>query len=673
MNILVPDSWLRKFLITKATPEKLKECLSLCGPTIERIYTDSGEPVYDIEITTNRPDAMSVFGIAREASVILPKFKIPAKLIDNPYLLEKKYIRPTEEKPIHIETDSVLNPRWTSIILDNVYATESPKWMQDLLTKAGIRSINTVVDVTNYLMISYGQPCHAFDYDRIGKKNGVPWMKLRASKKGETLKTLDGKLHKLAGEDIVIEDGTGKLMDLCGIMGGESSAITKDSVTIILFTQTYEPVHIRKTMMKLSHRTDAGSLFEKGTDTELVLPTLLLGIELLQEIAGGKIASPITDIYPKPYKPNTISCSRTKLDTYIGTKLESKQTKEILANLGFNPILTDKTISVTVPSYRRDVQIDVDIIEEVARIYGYHNIPNRLPEGEMPLVTLSPVLSWEKEIKTRLRDWGYTELITYSMISEELMDIFEFDKEKGYKITNPLSDEWVYMRPHLFPTTISAAIQNINTKKNLKVFELSMAYEYKKNDLPHEKPTLIVIWQGEKFFEAKGLAQALFSLFGIDFDTEVAKHNPHTHHWYTEQSITVGEYGSLGVLNSTLLTKLNAKTPMTRLYLDIEKIVRDAHPQYQYIPIPKHPASSEDFAFIVPDRFAIGPLITALKKAHPMVKDVTLLDVHENSRTLHVIYQDTDKNLTSEDVAQIRKKLITLAEQSFGVSLKTSV
>ena len=174
MNILIPDKWLRKYLITKATPEQLQKCLSLCGPSVERIHTDTGEVVYDIEITTNRPDAMSVFGIAREASVILPRFGIKAELINDPYKidtkLETKHLRPTEIKPIHIETNSELNPRWTSIILDNVYATDSPKWLKDLLTNAGVRPINTIVDVTNYLMIGFGQPCHAFDYDRIGKK-----------------------------------------------------------------------------------------------------------------------------------------------------------------------------------------------------------------------------------------------------------------------------------------------------------------------------------------------------------------------------------------------------------------------------------------------------------------------------------------------------------------------
>lgn len=649
MNILVPDSWLRKYLITKATPEQIKEYLSLCGPSVERIHTDTGDTVYDIEITTNRPDAMSVFGVAREASVILPRFGIKAELINDPYKidikLETKHLRPAEVKPIHIETDSLLNPRWTSIILDNVYATDSPKWLQELLTKAGIRPINTIVDVTNYLMIGFGQPCHAFDYDRIGKKKGVPWMKLRASKKGEKLKTLDNKIHTLAGDDIVIEDGTGKLMDLCGIMGGANSSITKDTKTIVLFTQTYEPIHIRKTMMKLSHRTDAGSLFEKGIDSELVLPALLLGIELLQEIAGGKIASPITDIYPKPYKPNTVSCKRSKLDTYIGIKLESKQIKEILTNLGFTPKVLDKDLSVTVPSYRRDIQIDVDIIEEVARIYGYHNITSTLPDSAPPVVIPDPHLSWEEELKIRLRDWGYTETYSYSMISKRLLDEWNLDSTKTYKIENPYSSDWVYMRPELFPSVVSTLKQNMYIKESLKLFELSMIYQYREHDLPLERPVVCVAWTGFKFLEAKGLAEAIMSLMGIP------------------SSKTLTDYGFVKEFRDQSITILN-------LYVDL--LVKDASLKKIYHPISKFPRIAEDLAFIVPDKFAIGPLMTACKKAHPLIESVTLLDSHEHTRTLHIVYQNTDKNLTSEDVTPIRQKLIKLAETSFQATLKTN-
>jgi phenylalanyl-tRNA synthetase beta chain len=668
MNILVPDSWLRKFLDTKATPLQIKEYLSLCGPSIERIYEESGEPVYDIEITTNRPDAMSVFGVAREASVILPRFGIAATLLHDPYTTKNTLPKPTAEKKLTITTDAQLNPRWTSIIISNVTVQDSPMWLKDWLTKTGIRPINTVVDVTNYLMRAYGQPAHAFDYDRISGHT----MKLRASKKGEKLTTLDGKTHTLPGDDIVIEDGTGKLIDLCGIMGGENSSITDTTKTVILFLQTYDPSHIRKTSMKLGHRTDAAGLFEKGVDSELVMPALVTGAKLLMDIAGGAIASKIYDLYPKPYTPYTVSAKREKVDSYVGSQLSDKEISSILTSLGFTTKVTKQTISVTVPSFRRDVTIDVDIIEEIARIHGYFNIDNRLPQGEMPSTIPSPVLKWEEDIKLRLRDWGFTELVTYSMISEKIMETFGFDKTKTYTISNPLSNDWVYMRPHSIASTLPAFIQNMNERKNLKMFELSMSYVYQSGNLPDEQPVLNVLWSGEKFLEAKGLAESIFELMGIDFQhiLNTSTENPSSR--YTDQRLSLGEYASLGIVHPDLLHAQGTNMPITRLYINIGKMVAAAQPRRTYIPVPKHPPSVEDLAFTVPDKFAVGPLIEALKHVDPHVCDVTLLDVHGNTRTLHITYLDPKKTLTNEEIAPLREKLLECAKHQFKISLKTN-
>lgn len=685
MNILVPDSWLRKFLDTKATPSQIKEYLSLCGPSVERIYEESarlpapdrrdggqGEPVYDIEITTNRPDAMSVFGIAREASVILPRFGIKATLLHDPYKVSTKLPKPTKNAELNVITDPVLNPRWTSIVLTHVAVKNSPKWLSDWLTKTGIRPINTVVDVTNYLMRAYGQPAHAFDYDRIGKRDGVPYMKLRASKRGEKLTTLDGKTHTLPGDDIVIEDGQKRLIDLCGIMGGENSAITPDTKNVILFLQTYEPSHIRKTSMTLSHRTEAAGLFEKGTDPELVLPALLEGVRLLEEIAGAMAASKLYDVYPKPYKPYSVSAQREKVITYLHAALSDKEISAILTPLGFTPSVSKTSISVSVPSFRRDVIIDVDIIEEIARIYGYHNIVNRLPEGEIPAALPSRELGWEEDIKIRMRDWGYTEFLTYSMISEKQMDIFGFDKQQSYKISNPLSEDWIYLRPHAIASFLPAFIQNIQSDKELRAFELSMSYVYKKNDLPIETPVLNVLWSGEKFLEAKGLAEEIFLLFGIDFQKASLSEGSRPGVRYTDTSLRLGDYASFGILNPELPELLGTQKPITRLYMNIRNMVRDAKPNKQYVPVPNHPASVEDIAFVVPETFAVGPLVAVLKKAHPFVQDVSLLDVHGNTRTLHITYLNPKKTLTNEEIVYIREKLLTAAKKQFGVTLKNS-
>lgn len=662
MNILIPDIWLRDYLKTKATPEKIKECLSLCGPSVERIYGKGKETVYDVEITGNRPDAMSVIGIAREAATILPRFGIAATLTGDPYTIVPKFPKPKRILPLRLTTDPVLNPRWMSVLFDNVRVGKSPSWLTNYLTLTGIRSIHNVVDITNYLMRAYGQPAHVFDYDSIAQHT----MTLRASKRGEVLTTLDGKKQKLPGGDIVIEDGTGKLIDLCGIMGGENSSVTEKTTRVVLFLQTYSPTHIRKTSMTLSHRTEASALFEKGLDSELVKPAMSVGVELMQKLTGAAVVSKPADIYPSPYKPHTVRVAKNKIHSYTGT-LPAKDVRRIMRSLGCTFTENAKEFLVTAPSYRRDISLDVDVIEEIARIWGYHEIPSVLPNHAPPVTQPDPVLHWENEIKIRLRDWGFTELLSYSMISEELMEIFSFEKDKTYTIMNPLTKDWVYMRPHAIASTLPAFIQNITLEHNLKAFELSMSYVYRPDDLPLEVPVLNVLWAGDTFFETRGLAEALFLLMGIDFRPETTRASSR----YTQKNLIIGSYASLGVLAPDLLSKLGTTTPITRLYLNIENMVRDARPAKQYVPIPKYPPIVEDLSFVVPDTFQIGPLITKLKTAHRLVSDITLLDIHKHSRTLHIMYQDPSKNLTTEEVAPIRKALIEIAEKKFGVALKS--
>ncbi len=657
MNILIPDSWLREYLQTKATPEQIKEYLSLSGPSVERIRKQSGEVIYDIEITGNRPDAMSVVGVAREAAAILPRFGITAKLVNDPYATTLQGVSLKGKLTLTIKTDPRLNPRWTSIVLSGVKVGPSPSWLLKRLETTGIRTVNNVVDITNYLMRAYGQPAHAFDYDEIKGHT----MTLRASKPGERLTTLDGKTHKLPGGDIVIADGDGRLIDLCGIMGGANTSIKNSTTNVVLFLQTYNPVNIRKTSMALAHRTEAAALFEKGLDPELVLPTIIKGIELMAELTGGRVASKLYDIYASPYTPHVISVSKEKLNTYIGTEI--KNIAEMLRPLGFQ---MKKDFSVIVPSWRRDVTIDVDVIEEIARIYGYHNIQTRLPSTEPPIVLPDPTLSREEEIKTRLRDWGFTELYTYSMISEKLMDMFNLDKKKAYKIANPLSEEWVYMRPTLWPSVLTAMEQNLHHRDNLKLFELSSAYDWREKDLPYEKPILVVAWTGQKFREAKGLAEAMFSLFGIPYPITID--NPKNLDWYNDVRVQLGNYGSVGEVNDQLRTALNIQQPITILDLEIDELVKHANPVKKYIPIPKYPPVIEDFSFVVPPDFTVAAMIDVLSKVHKFVTTVVLLDAYENKRTFRVTYSDPTKTLTNIDIAPVRQKIIEYATEKFGVT-----
>lgn len=663
MNILIPDTWLREYLKTDATPAQIKEYLSLCGPSIERIYGTGKETVYDIEITGNRPDGMSVMGVAREAATILPRFGIAAHLTEDPYRNSAKLPAGKRALKLTVKTDPALNPRWTSVVFDAVTIQPSPSWLKNFLELAGMRSLNNVIDITNFLMHAYGQPAHVFDYDAIFGHT----MTLRASRKGEKLMTLDGKMHTLPGNDIVIEDGTHKPIDLCGIMGGKSSSVNEHTKRVILFLQTYDATHIRKTSMNLGHRTAAAALFEKGLDTELVKPVFMKGITMMEELTGGHIASVITDLYPKPYTPARVSVSIPKIHAYIG-EIKNQTMKEILTALGFGVTITLKTLTVLVPSFRRDVTIDVDVIEEIARVHGYHTILSQLPEHAPPMTVPDKQLAWESDTKIRLRDWGFTELITYSMISESQMDSFGLDKAKAYKIANPLSEEWVYMRPSLWPTTLAAIKENTDRKKNLKIFELSMAYVWQQGMIPKETPVLIVAYTGNKFLEAKGLAEVLFERFGIKFP------HPDIHtlpDWYEDShGLSLGKYGSLGLVKKDLLDAQGIIQPVTILELDMNLLVEEANTAKTYVPVPKYPPVMEDLSFIVPAGFQVGPLIEVLKDAHTLVSHVTLLDVHKDTRTFHITYQHPTRNLTGEEIIPVRNTLIETAKTQFGVTLK---
>ncbi len=675
MNILIPDSWLREYLKTKATPTQIKEYLSLCGPSVERINRVGKETIYDVEITSNRPDAMSLVGIAREGAAILPRFKVPATLTHDPYRTDTKALVEKYQKDgpknLKIVTDPKLNPRFAAIVIDSVKVGPSPAWLRQKLEATGIRSLNNVIDITNYLMRAFGQPAHAFDFTQIKAQDGIPTMKLRSSRQGEKITTLEGKTHSLPGDDIVIEDGSGRLIDLCGIMGAENSSIKPQTQTVVLFLQTYDPSHIRRTSMALAQRTEAANLFEKGLDSELVLPALLTGIELVTEIAGGKVASRLYDLYPQPYQPTTVTVNREKIKAYLGVELGDGEIRAILTALGFTVNATSAHIVVTVPSWRSgDVTLDVDIIEEIARLYGFHKIASRLPASEPPVVLPDPDLTWEEEIKTRLRDWGYTETYTYSLISAQLMDIFSLDKNQTYKIANPLSSEWVYLRPSLVPSLLSAAKQNLAFRPDLRLFEISMIYSYRPGNLPAEIPTLIVAWSGREFPLAKGLAQAIFALLGVNFPVDIQP--PTSTYYHHSRSLALGTWGQVGEVAPELLTKLAIKKPLTLLELNLAELIAKAKPGHTYQPLPKYPPSFEDLAFILPPQTYVGPIITALKGAHPLVANVELLDTHAQTRTLHITYLSNQRNLTAEDVRPVREKLVTIAQDKFGAKLKTA-
>lgn len=646
MDLLIPNSWLKKHLDTKATPKEIAKFLSLCGPSIERTkQTDDGDYIYNVEVTTNRVDTASILGIAREAATILPRFGIEASLKENK-LDQKKFKFVKKVKYLNAVIDPKLCTRFTAVLIKNVTVKESTKEVKNLLEKVNVRPINNIVDVSNYIMHELGQPVHTFDYDKIS--DAV--MTLRESKKGELIKTLDGKEFKLDGGDIVIEDGSGNLIDLCGIMGGESSAIDVNTKNVLLFVQNYNQHKIRKTSMSLGQRTEAAVLFEKGLDSENVTPAILSAISMIEKLTNGKTEKEILDIYPNPYKTKTISVTKEEIDKIIGIEISEKDMTNYLVNLGFDVKWNKTKLEVKVPSYRaNDIDIREDIAEEIARIYGYFNLPCVLMDGSLPKPKLYDDFKFEETTKQILKSLGATEIYNLSLT------------DKGQvKLKNPLGPDTAYLRDNLKESLIKNVKDNPQEKGDLHIFEISNIYLPRKNDLPVEQLMLSGVIRHNNYQQNKGLVEALLNELGIEYIDQLedgGDYLPNQRIIIKSEKTIIGEYGNLD--NGLFFYNF-----------DMQKLLNAKRISRKYKEVNKYPPQVEDITFELPEKTFVGDVIAEIKKTNKLVTTVNLTDIYESNYTFNIEYQSEDHTLTDKEVEEIRYKIISSLESKFGATTK---
>lgn len=606
MNILIPDSWLREYLQTNAIPSEIQKCLSLCGPSIERLKQVNNDWVYDVEVTTNRVDCMSVYGIAREAAAILPQFGFTAKLVSNPFKLSTLNTKNSVDY-LDVTLDETLCSNFSALLIKNVKVGASPTETVRKLESVNMRSLNNVVDVSNLLMHALGQPVHTFDYDKIQDHKMI----LRLSQPNEEITTLDNQTHKLAGGDIVIEDGSGQLIDLCGIMGGANSAVDESTKNVLLFVQTYNPVNIRRTSMATGVRTSAAVIFEKNLSSESVLPTLALGTKILRHF-GGKPDTQILSISSTKSSISTLTVSSplTKFASdRLGVPLTTTQTSKILTDLGFK-ITADKNI--TVPWYRKyDIEIPEDLVEEIARIYGYHNLPSILMSGELPTIRpLDQTFYWERQIRLTLKNWGYTEAFTYSLTPED----------SGLKLKNPLSSEWDYLRTNLTKSHLAIISENIGRIPELNFFEIAKVYLPQKASLPSEIYNLVISTTNLDFRRLKGIIEGLSQILMIDLP------------------ITVSNFGTCLIFECTI-TDFITKASTVRKFTPISKfspIIEDVNLNY---------------------KGNYSDLVAKLTSLSPLIKKIDLVDIYESKLTVRITYHSDTKQLSREDIAPVRNLL----------------
>ncbi|MBU3956889.1 phenylalanine--tRNA ligase subunit beta [Patescibacteria group bacterium] len=674
MNILIPDSWLKEHLKTKATPKQVANYLTLCSQTVEKIKKVNGDSVYETEITTNRPDCLSVYGIARELNAILPQFGIKAKLKE---IAESKKEIPQVKKglPLKVKINKPsLCPRFTALIFKNITIKPSPKIIQERLEKSGVRPLNNVIDISNYLMLESGQPMHTFDYDKIKKATMI----LREAKKGEKIVTLDKETRTLPTGAIVIEDGTGRIIDLCGIMGGANSEVDEKTKRVLLFVQTYDPMKIRRTCQALAFRTEAAARFEKGVNPEGVIPAMKKARIMFEKNCGAKVASELIDIYPNPQKAKTVKLDINQAEKLIGVKITKQKITNILESLGFS-LVTDhqSLITFSVPHWRYDdVSIPEDLIEEIARIYGYHRLPSNLPRGKIPAVTKDSTFEWIYQIKNAFKNWGLTEVMSYSMVSQTQLEKTEIEPKECIKISNPLTEDLVYMRPSLIPSLLMVVSEN--NQDEITIFELANVYLYQKIDkLPDEAPMLTGLLTGEKFYQAKGVVESILATMGINnyqFEPYQLKRTFYGKVFHPARTAEVmvkkDSLGVVGEISPHVLARFGVKGRAVVFDLDFRELVKHASKAKKYTPIPKYPAIVEDLAFVVPPKTLIGEMLEEIKKVSKLTVSVELIDSYKNTRTFRITYQSPKKTLTDKEVEKIRKKIVQKVKTKFGAKLK---
>lgn len=611
MNILLPYSWLKDYCKTNLSPERLAEELSLHSFSVEKIKKEKGDFIFDIEITPNRGDALSVLGIAREVQAIL---NIP---------LKEKKIKERNGKEIALDVEikkKELVPYFSAIVLDNVKIKESPKIIQERLLKVGIRPINNIVDITNYLMIDRGQPMHSFDYDKImGKK-----MIIEESREGEKIKTLDGIERILPKGVIIIKDKEKRIIDLCGIMGAENSEITKETKKILLFVQAYDPVKIRRASMLLGHRTDAALRFEKGIDYEGILPSLWIAVEMAEKMAGAKVSSKLIKIVNREKKEVLIPLDYEKISSISGVEIKKKDTDRILKRLGFR---VSKGM-VHPHSSRADIETIEDIAEEVIRIYGYHKIPATLPVRAIPQREDDIVFKTEDKVRDFLKYRGFYECYNYTLTKKAEGDALE--------VINPLSSDFKFLRNSLLPQLIENLEKNEWTEEGM-VFEISNVFIPKKDNLPSQ-PLFLAMVAKLDYLDFKGIIQSLLEEIRVPEEK------------VNFQILKIGDlYG---------------------VELNLEELIGKITRNKKYSPISKFSPIKEDLTFVVSKDDSYTEIRNLIIQSDKRIDSVVFKLIYKNYLTFSISYLDKEKQISSSESQKIREKIFRNLSKKMGIELK---
>ena len=639
------------------------------------VVIGADDHVVEFEITPNRPDCLSVIGLAREASATFGK---ELKL----HTPEIKGCGDSIADHLDIEIeDGELCPRYTARLVKNVKIQPSPAWMRERLRNSGVRPINNIVDITNYVMLEYGQPMHAFDFSCVEDGQIV----VRTAREGETIQTLDGKDHVLTTDMLCICDAH-KPVCVAGVMGGANSEIIGDTAMVLFESANFNGTSIHRTAAALNMRTEASSRYEKGLDPMNTLKAVQRACELVELLGAGEVVDGVMDVIAKDSAPVTVQLESAKLNRFLGTDIPEEEMRRILLSLGFG--LEGDTILV--PSWRSDVEHWSDIAEEVARFYGYNKIPDTLSSGLNQRRGFSPEQKAENAMGALCRSAGYSEIITYSFISPSYYDKIDLPKDSplrnSMKILNPLGEDTSIMRTTTLPSMLEILTRNYNFRnKSAKLYELGRTY-FAKNDgsgMANEPKVLSLGAYGADmdFFTLKGAVETILAGLRITGVTYVAESGNPSYHPGRCAKVYCGEtlLGTLGQIHPHVAENYGVDCELYAAELSFDALYASMGGKAVYQPLPKFPAVTRDIAVVCDAAVTVGALEDCIRRgAHGLLKSVTLFDIYtgtgipagKKSVAFNLELRSDERSLTAEEADADVKSILDLLGTELGAVLR---
>lgn len=630
--------------------------------------------VVEFEITPNRPDCLCMIGLAREAAVTFGK----------ELKLHEPVVKATAQGNIKdmvkiVVEEPELCPRYTARMVRNVKIAPSPAWMRERIRNAGMRPINNVVDITNYVMLEYGQPMHAFDFSCV--KNGE--IHVRLAKEGETIQTLDGNERKLSTSMLCICD-TDRPVGVAGVMGGANSEIEGDTAMVLFESANFNGTSIRRTATALGMRTDASSRYEKGLDVQNTYKAVERACELIELLGAGEVVEGIIDVVPRELKETTVKLEPDKINALLGTDIAEEEMRRILLHLGF----TLEGDIIHVPSWRGDVEHYSDIAEEVARFYGYNEIPTCFAGGNTTSGGFTPVQQCERQIGQTCRSLGMDEIITYSFISPSYYDKIRMPADSplrdSLRILNPLGEDTSIMRTTVLPSMLEILSRNYNYRnRSAALYEIGKIY-LKRDDGMADEPKIVSIGAygpDMNFFRLKGWVEALLEDLKVGkLRFEAEKENP-SYHPGRCAKVYVGEtcVGVLGQIHPAVAESYGVDAELYCAELSFETMFSLRGGTPVYVPLPKFPSVTRDIAVVCDSDIPVGKLMDCImENGGEYLKDCSVFDVYtghhiaqgKKSVAFSLVMRSDDQTLTDEHAGDTVKAVLSALEKNYGAVIR---